>query len=107
MSYQEKYLKYKSKYLQLKALKKNLQQLGGKKDNTDTEDTLMNADALSVTPTNTFVKPSVRKHSKKHSKSKRNLHTSVRSESSELFSSSTEASSITDSFDLSSSDGDL
>ena len=34
MSYEEKYLKYKSKYLALKALKNNLEQLGGAKINT-------------------------------------------------------------------------
>jgi hypothetical protein len=102
MSYQEKYLKYKSKYLQLKALKKNLQQLGGNKNDADTEDSLMNVNNLSETPThsNVFVKP------KKNSKKSKRSHNSRRSESSDLFSSSTE-SSMTNSFDVSSTESDL
>jgi hypothetical protein len=98
MSYQEKYLKYKSKYLQLKALKKNLQQLGGKHNDTETEDKFMTVNNLTDTPT--FVKP---KNKSKKSRNSRNYSDSE----SNLFSSSTESSSITDSFELSPSDEDL
>ena len=52
MSYEEKYLKYKSKYLALKALKNNLEQLGGSKINTKSiyNDSFLNLNSLTETP---------------------------------------------------------
>jgi hypothetical protein len=59
MSYQEKYRKYKSKYLQLVALKKNLEQLGGGRRNisrtvnseTESVHNFMSLNNLTETPT--------------------------------------------------------
>jgi hypothetical protein len=115
MSYQEKYLKYKSKYLQLKTLKKNLEQLGGRRKVEDSDsmynDNFMSLGNLTETPTNTnndFKRPESKhqeSRSKYHKKSRH--HKRNDTDSSDILKSTTTESSITDSFELSSSDEDL
>ena len=109
MSYQDKYLKYKSKYLQLKALKQNLEQLGGARNYgsrrvqtsrmIESEDNFLNMNTLTETPVNEREFKQPRKVSKKSRKSKNS--------ESDLVSSSTDSSDITNSFSLSSSDESL
>ena len=117
MSYQEKYIKYKSKYLQLVALKKNLEQLGGgrrnlsRNDNSETESVhnFMSLNNLTETPTNNetseFKKPNPpQQHKTQHNKSKKIKSKNSKYDISEELNSTSSQVSTTDSFDVSSSD---
>ena len=118
MSYQEKYIKYKSKYLQLVALKKNLEQLGGgrrnlsRNDNSETESVhnFMSLNNLTETPTNNdttheFKKPHPpQQHKSQYNKSKKRKSKNSKYNISEELNSTSSQVSTTDSFDLSSSD---
>lgn len=101
MSYEEKYLKYKSKYLALKVLKNNLQQLGGANINTKSiyEDNFLNLNSLTDTP-NYYQDGGKSKHSKKGKKK------SIYEDSDLDLNSSTDSMSISELHSLSSSDID-
>jgi hypothetical protein len=121
MSYQEKYRKYKSKYLQLVALKKNLEQLGGGRRNnlrtenseTDSVNHFMSLNNLTETPTHNetpeFKKPQSYHNSNKshNNKSKKSKSKYSKSDISDELSSSTSQLSTTDSFELKTSDEEL
>lgn len=96
MSYEEKYLKYKSKYLALKTLKNNLEQLGGSKINTKSiyEDSFFNLTSLSDTPIR------AQEGGKKHNKK------SFWEDSNIDLNSSTDSLSMSDFSGMSSTDSD-
>lgn len=101
MSYEEKYLKYKSKYLALKALKNNLEQLGGAKINTKSiyNDSFLNLNSLTETPVRDQSGGKNRSHKKEKGKKK-----SIWDDSDIDLSSSTDTMSISELNSLSSSD---
>lgn len=100
MSYQEKYLKYKSKYLALKTLKNNLEQLGGASINTKSiyDDSFLNLNSLTETPS--YFQDGGAKH-------KKNKKKSIWEDSDMDLTTSTDSMSISELRSVSSSDADL